>query len=155
MLALTFYDILKFGHVALAVAWVGGALTLSIMAELALRSPLPGQAAEFTRQASVIGQRFFAPVSVALLGLGFWLIYRGNWGYPTWIVVSLVIFGLSFVLGAGFLGPRAAKLAQAIAAEGPDSPAVRAEIRTIVTIARVDLLMLFVVVFLLVTKVGE
>jgi hypothetical protein len=86
MLAVTFYELLKFAHVALVVAWVGGALMISILAD-ALRSKLPGRAA--------------------------------------------------------------------VEAEGADAPVVKQRIRTVVTVARVDLLVLFTVVFFMVTKVGQ
>lgn len=155
MLAVTFYDILKFGHVAFAIAWLGGGLMISILAELALRSELPGRQAEFAREVALVGQRFFTPVSLVVLGLGFWLVSRGGWGYHAWIVGSLAGYGVSFAIGAGFLGPQSAKLAKLIDANGPDSPLVRARIRTIVNVARVDLVILFTVVFLMVSKVGQ
>lgn len=155
MLAITLYDFLKFLHVSFAIAWVGGGLMISILAEFALRSKLPGRGAEFAREAALIGQRFFTPLSLLVLGLGFWLIHEGHVGYPTWIVLGLIGFGLSFVIGAGFLGPQTVKLAKLIDEHGPDDPAVRAKIRVIVNVARVDLLVLFAVVFFMVTKVGR
>jgi hypothetical protein len=42
-----------------------------------------------------------------------------------------------------------------IAAEGPESPAVAARINRILTVARVDLLILVTVVFMMVTKIGQ
>ena len=155
MLAVTLYDFLKFLHVTFAIAWVGGGLLLSILAEFALRSKLPGRAAEFAREAGLIGERLFTPLSLLVLGLGFWLIHEGHLGYPTWIVLGLVGFGLSFVVGAGFLGPQAKGLAKLIAEHGPDDPAVRAKIRLVVNVSRVDLVILFAVVFVMVTKVGQ
>jgi hypothetical protein len=155
VLAITLYDFLKFLHVSFAIAWVGGGLMLTILAEFALRSKIPGRAAEFAREAGLIGQRFFAPLALLVLGLGFWLIHEGQIGYPTWIVVGLVGFGLSFVVGVAFLGPQAKQLAKLIEANGPDDPAVRAKVRRIVGISRVDLVILFTVVFFMVTKVGQ
>ena len=142
MLALVFYDILKFAHVALAVAWIGGGLMMSILAE-------------FAREVGLIGQRFFTPISLMVLGLGFWLVHKGHWGYHTWIIVSLVGYGLSTLIGAGFIGPQSAKLAKVIATEGPDATVVKDRIRMIVTVARVDLVILFTVVFFMVTKIGQ
>ena len=155
MLAVTLYDFLKFLHVSLAIAWVGGGLMLTILAEFALRSKLPGRAAEFAREAGLIGERFFTPLALLVLGLGFWLIHEGDLGYPTWIVAGLVGFGLSFVVGVAVLSPQAKQLAKLIEAHGPDDPAVRAKIRRIVNTARVDMLILFAVVFFMVTKIGQ
>ena len=155
MIALVFYDILKFAHVALAVAWIGGGLMMSILAEFAIRSKIPGRTAEFAREVGLIGQRFFTPISLMVLGLGFWLVHKGHWGYHTWIIVSLVGYGLSTLIGAGFIGPQSAKLAKVIATEGPDATVVKDRIRMIVTVARVDLVILFTVVFFMVTKIGQ
>ena len=154
-LVVTFYDILKFLHVSLAIAWVGGVLMMSILAELAFRSSLPGRAAEFAREAGLIGERFFMPVSVLVLGLGFWLEHRLHWGFHFWIVGSLVLYGVSVVLGTAVLAPQAKKLRKLIQAEGPEADVVRRQIRVIVTIARFDLVLLFTIVFLMVTKIGQ
>ena len=154
-LVVTFYDVLKFLHVSLAIAWIGGGLLLSILAELAFRSPLPGRAAEFAREAGLIGERFFTPVSVLVLGLGFWLEQRAHWGFHFWIVASLVLFGVSVGLGAGVIAPQAKKLRKLILAEGPEADVVKRQIRVLVTIARFDLVLLFTIVFLMVTKIGQ
>ena len=155
MLAVTFYEILKFVHVSLAIVWVGGGTMLTILAEFAIRSKLPGRAAEFAREAGFVGERIFTPVSLLVLAAGFWLVHEQHWGYHFWVVSSLVIYGLSFGLGVGFLAPQAKKLARRIDAEGPDAPEARRQIRRIVNIARIDVVFLFTIVFLMVTKIGQ
>ena len=81
MLAVTTYDWLTAFHVFFAVVWVGGAVMIQIFASLAMRSALPGRIAEFAAEAERIGMRVFMPSSLALLGLGFWLIHEGQWDY--------------------------------------------------------------------------
>lgn len=154
-LALQFYDVLKFFHVLLALVWVGGAVILQVFAELALRSPMPGRAAAFAKEADFIGMKIFTPASILLLGVGLWLVHKGHWGYHFWTVGGLVGFAVSFVVGAGFLGPQAGKLATLIEANGPDAAVVKARVRTIVSIARVDTAILLAVVFLMATKLGQ
>ena len=34
-------------------------------------------------------------LSLALLGLGFWLIHEGQWDYKLWIILALIGFGLA------------------------------------------------------------
>jgi uncharacterized membrane protein len=155
MLAVTSYEIVKFFHVALAIAWVGGGLMLTILAEFAIRSKIPGRAAEFAREAGFVGERIFTPIALLVLGIGFYLVHDQGWGYHFWVIASLVIYGLSFALGVGFLSPQAKKLAKLIEAEGPDTPNVRGQIRLIVSIARIDVVFLFTIVFLMVTKIGQ
>ena len=152
MTAFTGYDWLKAFHVFLAVVWVGGAVLLNILALFALRSPLPGRKAEFAREAAWVGTRIFTPASLALVALGFWMIYDLDWGYPLWIVLGLVAFGLSFLLGVAFLGPRSAKTAKVVERFGPDSPEAAGQIRRVVAVARIDLAILVLVLFDMVLK---
>ncbi|CAN5341830.1 hypothetical protein BH18ACT12_BH18ACT12_23420 [soil metagenome] len=58
-------------------------------------------------------------------------------------MIGLIGFGLSFVIGAGFLGPQAGKIAKAIKEHRPDSPEAEALIRRVLMVARVDLLTLW------------
>jgi uncharacterized membrane protein len=152
VLAFTSYDWVKAFHVVLAVVWVGGAVMLNVLSFFALRSRLPGRKAEFAREAEWVGTRIFTPTSLIVLGLGFWMVYDLDWGYPLWIVLSLVAFGLSFVIGAGFLGPQSGKIAKAIEAHGADSPEAEALIRRVLMVARIDLVILVFVVFDMVLK---
>jgi hypothetical protein len=68
----------------------------------------------------------------------------------------VIVFGLSFALGAGFLGPESGRIAELIEKEGPDSPAVQARIRRILTISRCELVVLLIVIVNMVVKpVGQ
>jgi uncharacterized membrane protein len=152
MLAFTLYDWLKAFHVFLAVVWVGGAVMLNLLAIFALRSPLPGRKAEFAREAQWAGKFLFTPVALVVLGLGFWMIYELDWGYPLWIVIGLIGFGLSFVLGVGVVEPLTRKILKAIDQYGPDSPQADALSRRVLALARIDLVILTVVIFDMVLK---
>lgn len=154
-LALQFYDFLRFFHVVIAMVWVGGTVMVQITAELAFRSSLPGRAAAFAKETSWIGQFVFTPASLVVVGLGFWLVANGHWGYHFWTIASLVGFVASFVVGAGFLGPKSGKLVGLIEAHGADSAVVKQGIRSLVFVARADTLLLLVIVFLMATKLGQ
>ena len=150
------YTIFKFVHVLLAVIWVGGAAMLQLLAEFALRSTLPGRAAEFAREAEWVGMRVFLPSSIVLLLVGIWLVHDGGWGFGSfWIIAAFVAFALSVATGAGFLGPESGRLAKEIEAHGADAPAVKARIGRILKVSRVELLVLIFIVFLMVTKLGQ
>jgi hypothetical protein len=73
------------------------------------------------------------------------------WG-QNWTVLGLFAWGLSFAIGAGFLGPESGRLAKLIAAEGPESPAVTARIRRILMVSRCELVVLLVVIWNMVVK---
>jgi uncharacterized membrane protein len=156
MLAIvTWYEVWKTAHVLAAVVWVGGALTLNVLAFFALRSPLPGRKAEFAHEAEKVGMRLFLPAGVILVVMGFILVRQGQWGYHTWVILALVAYALSFVTGAAFLGPESGRIGKAIAAEGPDAPAVAARIKRIVLVSRVELAILLLVVVDMVLKPGQ
>jgi uncharacterized membrane protein len=153
--AVTWYEVWKTLHVLAAVAWVGGALTLSVLAFFAVRSPLPGRKAEFAREAEKVGMRLFFPAGLILVVMGFILVRQAHWGYHTWVILALVAYGLSFVTGAAFLGPESGRIAKAIEAEGPDAPAVAARINRIVLDSRIELVILLLIVVDMVVKPGQ
>ena len=72
MLAMTWYDWFKAGHVLVAVLWVGGGATLALLAIMTLRLKDPLQVARFAHQAGKIGELLYTPASllVLLFGIG-------------------------------------------------------------------------------------
>ena len=150
------YTILKFFHVLLAMIWVGGAIMLLVLAEFALRSPLPGRVAELAREAEWVGKHIFTPASVLVLLVGIWLVHDGHWGFGHfWIIAALAAFVFSVVLGIGFITPESGRLAKVIEAQGPDAPPVKTRISRILMFARIDTAVLLVIVFLMVAKIGQ
>jgi hypothetical protein len=127
---------------------------VQFFALLALRSPLPGRAAEFAGEAERIGMRVFMPSSLALLGLGFWLIHEGQWDYKLWIILALVGFAASFLTGIGFLAPQSKRLHDEIGRLGADAPEVQARIRRVLTVSRIEAVILVLLVFDMVIKPG-
>jgi hypothetical protein len=101
--------------------------------------------------------RVFIPASLILFLAAIAMMVNLHWAWnQNWIVLGLIAFGLSFVLGAGFLGPEGGRIAELIAQQGPDSPAVQARIRRILTISRCELIVLLTVIVNMVVKpVGQ
>jgi uncharacterized membrane protein len=151
----TWYEVWKTIHILMAVIWVGGAFTVQVLALLAMRSPLPGRKAEFAKEAEKVGMRVFAPASLILVVMGFILVQKGHWDYHTWVILALIAFALSFLTGIAFLGPESGRIAKAIAAEGPDSPAVVARINRILLVSRIELAILILIVIDMVIKPGQ
>jgi uncharacterized membrane protein len=153
--AVTAYEWAKAFHVFAAVIWVGGALVLQVLALFALRSKLPGRKAEFAREAEFVGTRIFLPTTLVLIGLGFYLVEKGNWGYHLWVILALVGFGFSFLAGLLFIGPEAGRIAKTIDAQGPDAPEVASRIRRILVVSRIEAAILVFLVFDMVIKPGQ
>jgi hypothetical protein len=86
------YAIFKWVHVTGAVLWVGGGLTLTILALKAERSSDPAEMAMIARQAAFVGERVFAPVGLLVLLAGIGMVINFHWGWGTsWIVIGLVL----------------------------------------------------------------
>jgi len=148
------YELWLFVHITAAIVWLGGALAAQVFAVLGKRSGDPARTAAFGRDISFIGLRIFLPSSIVLFISGVLVTEDGNWdwgepfivlGIAAWAVVSLAAFG--YVLREmGRIGAQ-------IAAEGP-SPALVGRVNGLVLLARVLILVLFVVVFVMVVKPG-
>ena len=113
--------------------------------------------ADFAKDTEVVGMRLFIPASLILFfaAIAMMINLDLSWN-QNWIVLGVISFGLSFALGAGFIGPEGGRIAELIERQGPDSPAVQARIRRILTISRCELIVLLTVIVNMVVKpVGQ
>ena len=96
------YDWLLFLHVVAATVWVGGAVMLGAVVTHVLRGRDPDAVARFVAMLRTIGPRVLAPSTVAVLGLGVWLVLDSSaWGFgQLWVQLALALFGVAFVIGA-------------------------------------------------------
>ncbi len=69
-----------------------------------------------------------------------------------WITLSLVGYAVSFLLGILFLAPETKRIQTAIEAHGPDSAKARFHVRRISVVARMELAVLFLVVWMMTLK---
>ena len=149
------YTILKMFHIVFAVIWVGGAVTINVLATRAVRSSDGPRMATFAGEAGWMGQRIFAPSAGLVLISGILTVLNGHLGFGhAWVIVGLVGVGLTIITGAAFLGPAARRLQPVIEARGPDDPEVRRLVSRLVTVGRIDLVVLFLVIADMVLKPG-
>ena len=149
------YELLKFVHIAAAMIWIGGAVTLQFVAHLARRAADAHRMVALTRDAEWIGKRVYTPAALAVILIGFVLVWDGPWTLGMdWIWMSLILFAVSFALGIAVLTPESVRIGKQIEAEGAESAGVQARISRILNLGRLDLLLLFLIVLLMVTKPG-
>lgn len=142
-------------HILAAVIWVGGALTVQLLAIRAARPNAALQIGSLASEIEWVGTRVFIPSSLILVVMGFLLIHEGSWDYKFFIVFALAVWIASFLVGAAFLGPQSRKLSADVERHGPDSAQARARLQRIFLVSRIELVFLLLVVLDMVLKPGS
>lgn len=146
------FEIYKFLHVSAAIVWIGGGVFGAILTERA-KAATHEHRLGIARDMAVVSGRVFGPAALLTLVFGILMVVTTDaitFG-QTWVVVGLVAIGLSFVLGAGILGPQSARLVAAL--EERDETALD-RLRRVALVSYADLLILLVAVWVMVTKPG-
>ncbi|HYY63002.1 MAG TPA: DUF2269 family protein [Gaiellaceae bacterium] len=142
------YFVFKMLHVGAAVVWVGGGLFIAIIAVLAELANDDDQLLQIGHWAETVAGRVFPVMSFAVLGFGIAMTSNGDIPYDQfWIIFGLVAWALSAATGILFLGPESKRLNKAAAEHGPKAPEVQARLRRILLVARVDVALMFLIVF--------
>jgi uncharacterized membrane protein len=153
---MTGYNWLLFFHILAAIIWVGGAIMLNILNTRSIRSGDPARLASTAQETAWVGTRVIAPTTLILLVLGLVMVgVNEAWTIgQLWIILALVLFGITFATGAFFLGPEAGRIGKLVEKRGPADPEVRRRLRRVVLVGRVDLITLIVIVWDMAVKPG-
>jgi uncharacterized membrane protein len=143
----TLYEFLLFVHIAFAVIWVGGAVIFQFLALPVLASGDPIRLAQFAGDTGRTGNLVFTPAALGAVLVGFALVWEAEfWSLgDDWIVIGLLLFAVTFLTGVAFLGPESGRIKKLIEAEGP--AAAQARIRRLLILSRLDLVVLFLIIF--------
>lgn len=142
-------------HVLMAVIWVGGAFSLQIVGTRTWRSRRTERMAEMAADFEFIGTRIFTPASLLILISGIWLVATSDGEFAFrqfWVYSSLAAFAYSFASGLLYLSPQLAKAKEVWAAEGATSERGAQIMRRLLVVSRIELAILFFVVFNMVVK---
>ena len=151
---MTWYEFFLFVHISMAVIWVGGGLLLQILALRVMGTRDDARLAAFAGDAEVLGMRVFAPSSVLLLLAGVGLVLNADWSWSEpFIAVGLVVWLISFVAGIAYLGPSSGRIKAEISANGM-SPRAQKLIGNTLRYSRIELVLLWIVLFMMVVKLG-
>jgi uncharacterized membrane protein len=147
------YALFRVTHIVMAVFWVGGGLTLTVLGLRAERMDDPREMATLAGQAAFVGERLFAPAGLIVFLMGIAMMVDTDWGWGKfWVVVGLIGYVTTFVTGVAVLSPLAKKVHQLLESHGPEAPETQAAIKRILLVARVDVTVLLLVVADMVTK---
>jgi uncharacterized membrane protein len=126
MLAYTLYEWLFFAHIIAAMIWVGGAILIGTVVTGVLRSRDLDTVTRFVAALRSIGPRLLAPATIAVLGLGVWMVLNSvAWAFgQLWVQLALGLFAAAFLVGAAHQS-RAAIEADRAAGRGDIDGALR------------------------------
>jgi hypothetical protein len=129
---------------------------MQMFALRALQAPDPMRIADVSADIYWISRRVIVPASGAVILAGVIMVVDADfWGFgDDWIVIALALFAVSFLAGVLFFEPETKRIAALSAAEGPTSAGVLARTRRLLALTRIDLVLLFVIVFDMSTKPG-
>lgn len=143
------YEVLLFVHIACAIIWVGGAIYAQL---ISLQFAEPADRPRLGRAFEHIGTRVFVPASVLLFIAGLAMTAQ-RWSFSDlWINVSMLLWLVSLLAGALYLGPRLKRAAALFESEGPSSVAAIALSDRILLVSRLELLSFAIIVALMVFK---
>ena len=143
-------------HILLAVVWVGSDVAIQIFVLRAKRAG-PDRLAYFAREIEWYGTRVLVPSSLLLVILGFILLHESGGAYDLgqgWVTFGFVVWLLSFISGAAYLGPESGWLSNMVDDRGPEDPEYRRRLNRIFLVSRIELLLLILVVLDMVVKPG-
>ena len=147
------YSVFRVVHIVLAVFWVGGGLTLTILGLRAESLDDPAEIATLARQAAFVGEKLFAPAGLVVLLMGIAMVINGHLGWDHfWVIAALIGYAATFATGVGVLSPLAKKVDVLIAERGAEASETQAAIQKILLVARVDVAVLLLVVIDMVAK---
>jgi uncharacterized membrane protein len=147
------YSLFKAIHVTFAVVWVGGGASIMINGIRAQRTSDTHTIVTIAQQAAFLGEKIFAPAGLVVFLMGIAMMINTNWGWGHfWVIVGLLGYASTFIVGVGILSPMAKKIEHSARENGPEHPETLALIERILLIGRFDVAVLLVVILDMVTK---
>jgi uncharacterized membrane protein len=149
-MSVTWYNLLKFLHVLLAIIAVGSNITYGVWKTLGAREPAHAPFA--LKGIAFIDNRVANPAYGGLLITGLVLLAVGQVGFPGWVIAALILFALLIVIAVGFYSRVVRQQIQVMDAEGAASAAYKRLDGQATTYGIVSLVIALLIVFMMVVK---
>jgi uncharacterized membrane protein len=148
---MSYYEVILFLHIAAAIVWLGSGFFLQMLVFRAGKTGDGGLMQGVASNSGWMAQRIFIPASLAVLILGILLTIEGPWSFgDLWIVLGLAGYAFSFLVGIGFIEPEGKRIAKAMQAGDGARGAIH--VKRINTVSRLELVVLYLVVWVMVLK---
>ena len=147
---MSWYSLLKYIHVLLAITAVGSNIGYGIWGARAAADPT--HEAFVLRGISFIDRRVANPAYGLLLITGLILVVVGQLGIRGWIVTALILFALLIVVAIGFYSRVLRQQIKVLETEGQTSPAYQRLSGQARLYGIVSMVIVLVIVFMMVVK---
>lgn len=152
---MTLYELLVIVHILAAAVWIGGGVTVALLASRAWASRDDARVVELSRMGDHVGTRMFAPAAFVLLGAGAWAVAEGNWEWgDAWVSIGLAGWVLGFVSALAWHNREGHRIREAVADGGAAGPRARRVATIGMAVGLAELAVLVVVVWAMVAKPG-
>ena len=149
---MSFYELLLFGHIVAAIVWLGSGMLLHVQALRAERAHDDDALARVAADSSQLSLTLFIPASLSVLVFGLLLVADGPWSFDyLWVVLGLAGYLATFLTGILVMKPGSEEIEAVIARDGMSAEA-RVLIRKILAKGRLDTVVLYLVVAVMVLK---
>src|SRR5690349_7019732 len=143
-------------HILFVVVWVGSNTAIQILVIRAKRAGAD-RIAYFASEIEWYGTRVLVPSALVVVVLGFLLLHESGGAYDLgqgWVTFGFVVWILSFIAGAGYLGPESGRLGKLADERGPEDAEYQRRLGRIFVVSRIELLLLILVVLDMAVKPG-
>ncbi len=140
-------------HVAAAIIWLGGGLMMTVQAIRAARARDEKGIEKVFSDIVSFGNTLFVPASLVVLAMGILMVVDGPWEFDQlWIVLALAGYLATFLNGVLVLKPAADRIHAMMARDGGMSPECVARTHKLLIEGRADLVVLYLILTVMVTK---
>ena len=150
---MTYYEVLLYLHIVLAIVWLGSGLLLQVLGFRSVSTNNLERIKGLLDDSHWLTARLFIPSSLLVFVLGVLLTIEGPWEFSElWIVIGLAGYATTFLTGLLLISRQVKTVAAVIERDGGMSPAAVEETKRLFLISRVDLVVLYTVVLDMVLK---
>ena len=147
---MTWYTLLKYIHVLLAITAVGSNITYAVWNARAAAEP--AHAVFALKGIAFIDRRVANPAYGLLLITGLALVAVGQWGTRGWIVTSLILFVVLIVVAIGVYSRVVRRQIEVLETEGQASAGYQQLTRQAQIYGIVSIVIVLAIVFMMVVK---